>query len=239
MIRTPNVITLTHVVFPIVEAHDGERKILVLPPELRRLFTGLGAHMVRINSESVANLIPDFGSEASGRNSFLPHKDNFGDDADPKRYLVLSKAARGARGSKTLACLPETAYFMLVEEEFYFRRMREELGKERAYNPKFRISESQYHRCFDEPEGYEAVSREVSQQTRGSIAPYTVRLNILNYLIRGPLVEPLMEGLMRWWGAFCAEEPWEDSGVLIIDNTAVFHLRVGGNFPPLKRNFCT
>lgn len=238
MLHKPNVVTLPSCDFPLEETYGGGRTILVLPRELRRLFHEEGAHVVRIHSVEVANIIPDFGSEASGDHSFLPHKDNFGDDKDPKRYLVLSKTTRGARGSRTLACTQSAAYLMLAQEEDYFKQERERLGTERAYNSKFQVSKAQYNQCFDSLTGYESVAQQLTR-THPHIPPYTIRLNLLNYLIRGSLVEPLMQELMRSWGHWCVEEPWEDGGVLIIDNAAVFHLRVGGNYPPLKRNFCT
>ena len=234
----PNVKKLTSCQFPLVERSVGGRTVLMFPPELRRLFTKSGAHVVRIPSLSLARLLPNFGSEASGESSFLPHKDNFGDDEDPKRYLVLSKKTPGARGSQTLACMPEVAALMLPTEETYFHANRTLLATERGYNAKFHISEEQYHHCFDDPRGYEAVIAQVLVEVQDQIPELTIRLNILNYLMRGPSVEPLMQELMQTYRSLCVEESWENGGVLIIDNAAVFHLRVGGNFPPLERNFC-
>lgn len=238
MLLKPNVVTLKSREYSMVESFAGGRPVLLLPSEIRRMVIQLNAHLIRIPSLTFAAQLPNFGSEASGAFSFLPHQDNFGDPEDPKLYLMLSIATPGARGAKTLVCLPEHALLMLAVEEEYFHKERVQLGREREYNPKFQISESQYHRCFDEPNGYEEVVQEVYVLFQGRIPESTVRLNILNYHIRGPLVEPLMQELMRLFGHLCVEESWEDGGTIIIPNLKVFHLRVGANSVPPNRIFC-
>lgn len=234
----PRLFRLTQCDFPFVEVVAGGRTVLLLPQRLRKIFVESKVHLIRVDSLLLAQKLPNFGSEASGQYSFLPHKDNFGDDTDPKRYLVLSKATSGARGSSTLVCTNEIAMQMLPLEESYFHRERVSLGNERSYNPKFQIAEEDYHRCFDERQGYGVVVGQVCARVQGRIPETTVRLNILNYLIRGLGVEPLMQNLMRTFRDACTEENWEDGGVLIIDNAAVFHLRFGNNAIPPKRNFC-
>jgi hypothetical protein len=238
MLLKPNVFTLKSCDFCMVESYAGGRPVLLLPSEILRMVVQLNAHLIRIPSLTLAAQLPNFGSEASGEYSFLPHQDNFGDPNDPKLYLMLSIATPGARGAKTLVCLPEHALLMLAVEEAFFRKERIQLGRERAYNPKFQLSESQYHRCFDDLNGYEEVVHEVYVLFQGRIPESTIRLNILNYLIRGPSVEPLMQELMRLFGHLCVEESWEDGGVIIIVNLKVFHMRFGGNPVPPNRIFC-
>lgn len=230
--RIPHVVRLASCVFPLVETTVHDYRVLVLPPGLRALFSE-GAHCVRINSQELAGSIPDFGGKASGNYSLLPHQDHFGDTSDPRRYLMLSKHHKGARGSSTLVFLPDVALRIYSFVEHAFKERRIQCGSEREYDSRFVISEAQYHRCFDRETGYEEVAEEVLQGR-----PVHDRLNLLGYLIRGSYADTVMERIAALVGAECYIERWEKPGVVILDNARVFHARLGGNEPPLQRNFC-
>ncbi len=237
--KRPNVEVFSpRTAFSITERMIGTRRTLLLPQYWRSAFRR--AHVVRSYSLRLAARIPDQESEASGRYSFTVHKDNFGDDNDPKRFLMLSKPADGARGASTFVCLPEVAFAMLAMEERYFQEHREMFRTEGAdaYNPKFQISALQYARCLEEDGGYESVIGELMDTGRSAASREMTSLNVLNYLMRGPGVEPLMQRIREEFRDALYEEPWEKGGVIIIDNARVCHGRFGGNFPPLRRNFC-
>lgn len=235
----PRAVTLKCCDFPVVPVETNDRTALMLPPEIRRLMD-TGITIVRINSKELAERLPNYGSEASGRYSLSPHKDNFGNDADPKRYLMLSKTTPEARGASTLIWSADVALKMLpaIEAYFYVQRPYLWANGEYEYNPKFRISEAQYIHCLKDANGYDEVINALVACYQESISETTLRLNVLNYLMRGPGIEPLMAELVERFGNLCVVEPWEKEGVVIIDNTAVFHARIGGNDPPLPRNFC-
>ncbi len=112
------------------------------------------------------------------------------------------------------------------------------MGKERCYDPRFLITEPQYHRCFDEDEGYERVVGEVLRKNGRILQELSVRLGILGYLVRGAYADTIMRTLLACIEGQYFEERWEQGGVLIFDNARVFHARYGGNITPLKRNFC-
>ena len=144
------------------------------------------------------------------------------------------------RGSSTLAVLPNVANRILSIEERHFKDpvLRELIGRERAYDSRFLISEGEYDRCFDTNGGYEETVAAYIARHKHPPDDLCVRLGILGYLIRGPYADRLVgETLQSINGKFFAEE-WTEAGMLIIDNPAVFHARLGGNMPPLQRNFC-
>lgn len=224
--------------FPIVEVEiPGYGVALELPLDLRKLFDE-GAHVVRINSLELARWIPDFGGKTSGNFSLLPHRDNFGSREDRRRFLILSKTSAGARGSSTLVMSDATAtkYALRIIER-HFKKAYPRLGYQ-PYDERFSIEKGQYERCFTKG-GYECVVRELVALGKGGDTEELIRLNLLNYLIRDEEADVLMEKVVRAVGDRCYIERWEEGGVVIIDNARVIHARFGGNYPPLKRNFCT
>ncbi|MBV9046475.1 MAG: hypothetical protein JO294_15240, partial [Alphaproteobacteria bacterium] len=185
--------------------------------------------------------ILNFGGKTSGENhSLCFHQDHVNPHDDARRFLMLTKHRGEARGSSTLAVLPSVAQRVLAIEEEHIRdpAQRAQMGRERQYDPRFLISEEEYDRCFDSAEGYEeAVAAFVSRHPHPP-DDLSVRLGILGYLIRGAYADGLLSEIVRGIDGDVFAEQWADAGILIIDNPAVFHARLGGNVPPLQRNFC-
>ena len=244
----PKAVTLKTCDFPIVKGNIAGYNVIKLPQVVRRIFDKEGASVVRISSRRVANSLPDFGGKVSGRFSLLPHQDHLdpaknklepGKGRDARRFLILSKRTDGARGSSTLVITPRVATVMLPFEEVWIKddARRRVIGKERNYDSRFLFTEEQYDRCFDEKGGYERVVAEVVGHGATKRRELAVRLGILGYLMRGSHADIVMEEVVRARRGKYFEERWEKGGVVIIDNRAVFHARLGGNTPPLQRNF--
>lgn len=238
----PKIVTFDSCDFPIAEDIVDGYKVLKLPIGLRGVFNEENASVVRINSTAVACGIPDFGGRASGDTySLLPHQDHLDPTGDSRRFLMLSKRWNGARGSSTLimtravaACIPSLAETWITDPA---RRAR--LGVERSYDTRFRITRAEYDNCFDHADGYEKVVKRLAGSNASEEQHLAVRLGILGYLIRGPAADVAMLEIVRACDGMFLIEPWERGGVVIIDNSRVFHARFGGNNPPLQRNFCT
>lgn len=238
---TVKVITLDTCDFPIAKGDVAGYTVLHLPEHLRKLFDERGADVVRINSLKVARTIPDFGGKGSGEDySLLPHQDHLDPHGDARRFLMLTKLSEGARGSSTLMMKPQTAASMIPLEEVWLRddARRAIIARERKYDVRFRITEEQYHRCFDEKGGYEHVVTTVTGKNATHKRALAVRLGILNYLIRGPHTDEVMRDIVKKFEGAFIEERWDQGGIVILDNPKIFHARFGGNTPPLQRNFC-
>lgn len=235
--------------FPIVEGvvtdeHGEPYNTIELPEKLRKLFDEQGAAIVRVNSAELAAKLPDYGGRASGDYSLLPHQDHVDPEHDRRRFLMLSKLDEGTRGSATIAMTPEAARALLSVTEAYFRQHRLEIAAERHYDQRFIISEAQYNQCLDSDEGLDEVVREIVGDDASPLRVLRVRSGILGFLVRGSYADDLVqdelfERLVTDMPGQMAIENWEQPGVLIIDNAVVFHMRCGGNNPPLKRNFAT
>jgi len=236
----PRVATLDLSAFPIERDEVDGYAVLRLPEPVRAAFDG-GANLVRIHSAALAETIPDFGGKTSGEDhSLCFHQDHVNPHEDPRRFLMLTKHGVGVRGSSTLAIMPSVAQRVLAIEERHFRdpALRKRIGRERKYDPRFLISEQEYDRCFDTGGGYEDTVAAYVARHEHPPDDLSVRLGILGYLIRGAYADRLVgETLQGIAGAYFAEA-WTEGGMLIIDNPAVFHARLGGNVPPLQRNFC-
>ena len=236
----PHVATLSLHAFPIERGEVDGYAVLRLPEQIRTAFEG-GANLVRINSAELADTIPNFGGKTTGENhSLCFHQDHVDPNDDPRRFLMLTKHREHTRGSSTLAAMPSVAKQILALEERRFKdpALRTLIGRERNYDPRFLISEEAYDRCFDAENGYEDTVAEFIVRHAHRSDDLCVRLGILGYLIRGAYADRLVrETLESIEGRFFAED-WKEAGMLIIDNPAVFHARLGGNVPPLQRNFC-
>lgn len=236
----PRVTTLDLSEFPIERDEVDGYTVLRLPEQVRAVFDG-GANLVRINSADLAETIPSFGGKTSGEDhSLCFHQDHVNPDDDPRRFLMLTKHNERTRGSSTLAVTPGVAKRILAIEERHFKdpALRTLIGRERRYDPRFLIREEAYDRCFNAEDGYEETVAEFIARHAHPPSDLCVRLGILGYLIRGAYADRLVgETVQSIEGEFFAED-WTESGMLIIDNPAVFHARLGGNVPPLQRNFC-
>lgn len=236
----PNVKTLCLSKFPIERDEVDGYAVLRLPEPVRAAFKG-GANLVRIHSAELAKTIPDFGGKTTGEHhSLCFHQDHVIPDEDPRRFLMLTRHDDRIRGSSTLALMPGVAESVLAIEERRFKdpALRARIGRERSYDPRFLISEAEYDRCFDADDGYESTVAAFAARHKNHAGQLSVRLGILDYLIRGAYADLLMqETLQSIAGKLFAEE-WTEPGMLIIDNPAVFHARLGGNVPALQRNFC-
>jgi len=225
--------------FPIERDEVDGYAVLRLPQEVRAVFER-GANLVRINSGDLAETIPDFGGKTTGEgHSLCFHQDHVNPD-DPRRFLMLTRHNDRKRGSLTLAIMPSVAKDILAIEERRFKdpALRALIGRERQYDPRFLISEEEYDRCFDVDHGYEDTVAGFVARHEHQCDDLSVRLGILGYLIRGAYADRLVSETVRSIeGKFFAEE-WTEAGMLIIDNPAVFHARLGGNVPALQRNFC-
>lgn len=238
----PKLVSFETCEFPVVEDVVGGYKVLQLPQSLRRVFDEEDASVVRINSTEVANAIPDFGGRSSGDNfSLLPHQDHLDPTGDRRRFLMLSKRWDGARGSKTLIMMPSVADRVLPHVESWIKdaARRKRIGAERSYDVRFLITREQYDSCFDDENGYEAAVSALAGNEPGTEVRRAVRLGILGYLMRGATADEVMREVVSTCNGMILEERWDRGGVVIIDNRRVFHARLGGNTPPLQRNFCT
>lgn len=236
----PKVVTLETCEFPIIEGDVAGYKVLSLPQELRTHFTR-GAHVIRVNSREVAKAIPDFGGKGSGENhSLLPHQDHLVPTGDKRQYLMLTKHTDTLRGASTIMWMPHIAETLIPLEEEWIqdKARRRVLANERRYDPRFKITERQYDRCFDTPHGYEQVIAEVAGRQPSKERMRAVRLGILGYLMRGPSADEVMAHILQTCQGMYYEETWEAGGVVIINNPTVFHGRRGANIPALQRNFC-
>ena len=224
--------------FPAIErVVPGYGVALKLPYRLRRLFES-GVAAVCIDSLELARYLPDFGGKSSGTMGVLHlHQDNFGDLEDMKRFLLLANIDDAPRGAPTLIARPDAARLILPTEYEAFKTLRTTLGKERAYDGRFKISERQYDRCFDTEHGFDDLVAELLGQH--DIDAYRLKLNVLVYLMRGPTAETIMRQILERYGHFLYAETWETTKVCIIDNTKVFHAKGIGVSDYLKRLFCT
>jgi hypothetical protein len=222
--------------FPIVQQTlESGYKVIQLPQNVRAIFDS-GTHVLRINSLSIAQSLPDFGGESSNTAAYslLPHKDV--PPGDPRRFTILSKLTDGHRDGSTLTMLPEAVATALPSIEEYFAEHRIALGGERTYDERFRLSKEEYDRCFDSPSGLKEAMREMLAGETSAEAQLFARSSLFGYLIRGPHADVVLNELLVNMGGQYISEDWERSGVSIIDNAQVFHARLGGNNPPLKRN---
>jgi hypothetical protein len=236
----PRVTTLDLPAFPIERDEVGGYAVLRLPEPVRAAFDA-GANIVRINSAELAETIPNFGGKTSGEDhSLCFHQDHLNPADDPRRFLMLTKHHERVRGSSTLAVMPSVAKRILAIEERHFKdaRLRALTGRERRYDPRFLISEAEYDRCFDSEDGYEDAVAAFAARHKQPADDLSVRLGILGYLIRGAYADRLVRETVQSVADEVFAETWTESGMLIIDNPAVFHARLGGNVPPLQRNFC-
>jgi hypothetical protein len=236
----PKAVELKTCEFPIVEGNVNGYQTIELPQGLRKIFDQQHAHVVRVSSIGLAKTIPDYGGKASGDNySLLPHQDHLNPAGDRRRFLMLSKLTDGARGSTTLIIMPGVAAAMLSDVEAWVKNdsRRAQIGAERNYDKRFRITEQQYNDCFDDKNGYERAVAAVMERGRGQ--EFSARLGIMGYLVRGLNADKVMGEITDKFRGKFYQEKWESGGMVIIDNSRVFHARLGGNKPALKRNFCT
>ena len=241
----PKILTLEECEFPIVPSkvvtdRGSEYDVLVAPQRVRGLFDDEGAQIVRVNSLRLAAAIPDFKGKGSGSHSLLVHQDHEHPARDPRRFLMLSKTTSGPRGSSTIFMGRNAAEDALAVEEDMFadEMIRAYAGSEREYDARFTISREQYDRCFDDPIGYECLIDELVAGCDSRDRRLAIRLSVLGFLIRGEVADLILPEVLKACAGRFVEEAWEKAGVAIIDNSAVFHARLGGNDPPLQRNFC-
>lgn len=232
--RQPIVVTLTSCDFPIIEKEVvGYGTALLAPPVLTEAFAA-GAHAVIIDVPEITASIPDFGGTVSGDYSLLPHRDD--SRGGRLRYLSLPRLTAGVRASSTVLVLPETGFELLEYEERFFNFNREVIAKQRKYDERFSISKEQYEHCFT-PNGYNEVLLElVEDDFHDRDNATTTALNLLGYLIRGPLATVLMEDLKIIYGRMFAFIRLTQGQTLIIDNENAFHGRDGPG-DATRRNF--
>ena len=224
--------------FPIVEREvTGYGMALRAPPALTAAFAQ-GAHAVILDSPQIAASIPDYGGTVSGGWSLPFHRDDT--KGGRLRYLGLSRLDPGTRTSSTVLALPETAFELLSDEEHFFRWHREKLREERNYDPRFAknevsLTEDEYDHCF-EPGGYDDILVDRIGTETDRMPLVTKALNLLGYLIRGPLADRLMDELAERYKHSFTYLKLSEGQVGIFDNEAVFHGRIGLG-DAMKRNF--
>lgn len=229
-----HVADIAHCDFPIEAREIKGYNVLVLPLELQKHFDA-GCHAVRIHSTTVARALPAFGGKTVSSHSLLPHQDHFPND--PRRFLSLSKEENGSRGSGTYIVHPDTIRRTTPSLVGYFKQNRELLRGAFSYDKSFQATEADLDICFAKEDGID----EVVQKNVGRDAdPETLLFaysGILTYLIQGEYADQEVRHFLEQNSHSVFIETWESGGVFILDNSRVFHGRIGGNSVPLKRNW--
>lgn len=220
--------------FPIEVRDVRGYSVLVLPYELQKYFDD-GYHAVRIQSTEVAKALPSFGGKTASSHSLLPHQDHF--PSDVRRFLSLSKEENTARGAGTYIAHPDTLRNSTPLLVYYFKENREKLLAAFHYDQSFQIPESDLRHCFENSNGIDDI---VLKNMHGD-ADEGTRLfaysGILTYLIQGEYADTEVNRFIEENSDSVFVETWESGGVFILDNSRVFHGRIGGNTVPLKRNW--
>lgn len=194
-----------------------------------------GYDAIFISSKDLADKIPNLGGLTPSNYSLLPHQDHLPNDK--KRFLGLSKTDYSSRGSKTYIVSSD-----LVKEEIdtfiqYFNENIEDIRECFKYSPSFKITEEQALRCFNGE--LEEVIKEYLGEEINEENLLFARSGILNYLIQGDHTNRLVDQFISKYenSDMLYVHEWDEPGILIIDNSKVFHGRIGNNSNPIKRNW--
>lgn len=228
--------SLEDVLFPIEEDEINGYNVVRLPDSIRDYFDNQDYDVVTINSREIAHNFPNFGGSTPSPHSLLPHQDHMPDDI--RRYLALSKTDDSIRGSQTYVVSKE-----VVEREIevfmqYFNDNIDILRKEFVYNPSSKITKEQALKCFEGE--LDEVAREYLGEDRITEENLTfARAGLLGYLIQGEHANRLAEEFVDKYKDtdHMYIHKWDKPGMLIIDNSKVFHVRIGDNTNPIKRNW--
>lgn len=214
------------------ETVSGGMRVVTLPPELLRHFNE-GYHAIRINSIETAISLPDFGGGTAIGGSQIPHQDH--SPADPRRFLAFSKTDTKARGSETYLAHPIIVEEILPAVLRVFRARREEIKAAFVPKPPYMIPEHELMHCF-EPNGLDAVARAHLGANSTPQMRLFVYMGLLTYVLQGTVGDELVKWFLFLYSEEVVRESWETPGTLIVDNSRIFHGRLGPNVR-LKRNW--
>lgn len=221
--------------FPIEIREVNGYSVLVLPNELQKYFDEDGFHAVRIRGTAVAHALPAFGGKTVSSHSLLPHQDHVPNDV--KRFLCLSNEEDTSRGSSTYIALPETVENFLPSLVKFFKENRDLLKTVFKYEKSFQASESDLNECFAEQDGIDTVVKRNIGGSADAATALFAYTGILTYLIQGTFADQQVQKFIEENANVVSIETWSTGGVFILDNSRVFHGRIGGNEVPLKRNW--
>ncbi len=219
--------------FPVEEEKMGDFKVLKMPAGLLGYFNDEHYGAVRINSAEVAARLPDYGGGTAPGRSQIPHQDHL--PGDRRRFLAFSKVDDAPRGSSTYLLKPELAREVLPSIVEQFEARREEIRDRFEYKPPYMVTREELYQCF-EPGGIEKLMQaKFGENTPEHIKLFTY-LGILTYLTQGELGDQIVKDFLEQNKETVYREDWNSPGVLILDNTNMFHGRFGPNVR-IKRNW--
>lgn len=219
--------------FTITESDVEGYSVLVLPEVLQQYFDE-GYDAVRIYSTEIAALLPALGGKTAAKHSLAPHQDH--PPTDRKRFLALSRTEDAPRGSSTYFTYPETVASVLPDIRSFFEKHRNELKELFQYDPASQVSEEELLSCFEDGGIDKLVENKVGPNASDENKLFAY-CGILGYLIQGDYADQIVADFLAKKQGEVIEETWERGGVLIIDNSKVFHGRFGGNENPIQRNW--
>lgn len=219
--------------FPIEEERIGDFQVLKMPPNLLGYFNEEHFGAVRINSAELASRLPDYGGGTAPGRSQIPHQDHL--PGDRRRFLAFSKADNVPRGSSTYLVHPELARKTLPSILAKFEAHREELRDRFVYSPPYMVTKEELYQCF-EPGGIEKLMRTKFAENTPENVKIFGYLGVLTYLTQGDFGDQIVKEFLEQNEKTVFREDWNAPGVLIVDNTNMFHGRFGPNVR-IKRNW--
>jgi len=219
--------------FPIEEESIGDFKVLKMPTNLLGYFNDEGYGAVRINSTELAARLPDYGGGTAPGRSQIPHQDHI--PGDRRRFLAFSKADSTPRGSSTYLVHPELARKTLPLILAEFNAHREELRDCFIYSPPYMVTKEELYQCFESGGIERLMQTKFGENTPENIKLFAY-LGVLTYLTQGDFGDRIVKEFLQQNEGAVFREDWNTPGVLIIDNTNMFHGRFGPNVR-IKRNW--
>jgi hypothetical protein len=219
--------------FPIEEERIGDFKVLKMPMALLRYFNEEQYGAIRINSAELAARLPDYGGGTAPGRSQIPHQDHL--PGDRRRFLAFSKADNIPRGSSTYLVSPELARETLPSILAQFEAHREEIRDHFVYNPPYMVTKEELYQCFESGGIEKLIQTKFGENTPENIKLFGY-LGVLTYLTQGNLGDEIVKEFLQQNERAVFREDWTVQGVLIIDNTNMFHGRSGPNVR-IKRNW--
>lgn len=222
--------------FPIVEKVLDNYKVLLLPEALLKMFDEEGYHAIKIESKELASSLPDYGGRTTASYSLLPHQDHHPDNL--MRFLALSKSGEESRRSITYLVSPDVLESNLSKTINYFHSHLDSIKKAFVFPIRSQIEdENDFKKCFDDIKGLDNLVEKKFGKSPDLKTKLFAYSGILTYLIQGEDAEAVVKKYLEENKDDIFEEEWDSPGILILDNSKVFHGRLGDNKTKLKRNW--